>query len=223
MSVRLDSFLKELAPYGATLVAVSKTHTPREIMALYEQGQRDFGENRVQELEPKWEVMPRDIRWHLIGHLQTNKVKFVAPFVHMIHSVDSLKLLKEIDKQAEKAERVIPCLLQIHIAKEETKFGLDRAELFALLDSTESQGLSHVDIRGLMGMATFTGNEDQIRSEFGELKALLLEVRQRYFPEKETFRELSMGMSGDYQIALEEGSTLVRVGSLLFGPRHEEG
>lgn len=220
MTVPLAQFLKEIEAHGARLVAVSKTHTPEEIMALYEQGQRDFGENRVQELASKQEVMPKDIRWHLIGHLQTNKVKYVAPFVHLIHSVDSMKLLMEIDKQAAKAGRVIPCLLQMHIAEEETKFGLDRGELFELLSAPEFPDIRHVDILGLMGMATLTENEEQIRKEFRGLKALLEETKKKFFPEKANFRELSMGMSGDYRIALEEGSTMVRIGSLLFGPRH---
>lgn len=220
MTVPLAQFLKEIEAHGARLVAVSKTHTPEEIMALYEQGQRDFGENRVQELVSKQEVMPKDIRWHLIGHLQTNKVKYVAPFVHLIHSVDSMKLLMEIDKQAAKAGRVISCLLQMHIAEEETKFGLDRGELFELLSAPEFPDLRHVDILGLMGMATLTENEEQIRKEFRGLKALLEETKKKFFPAKANFRELSMGMSGDYRIALEEGSTMVRIGSLLFGPRH---
>lgn len=220
MTVPLAQFLKEIEAHGARLVAVSKTHTPEEIMALYEQGQRDFGENRVQELASKQEVMPKDIRWHLIGHLQTNKVKYVAPFVHLIHSVDSMKLLMEIDKQAAKAGRVISCLLQMHIAEEETKFGLDRGELLELLSAPEFPDIRHVDILGLMGMATLTENEEQIRKEFRGLKALLEETKKKFFPAKANFRELSMGMSGDYRIALEEGSTMVRIGSLLFGPRH---
>ena len=219
MSTALESLQKELQASGTLLVAVSKTHPPETVLELYEQGQRDFGENRVQELIPKWEALPKDIRWHLIGHLQTNKVKYIAPFVHMIHSVDSLKLLREIDKQAEKAGRIIPCLLQIHIAREETKFGLDRDELFELLDALQQDPLPHASVQGLMGMATFTENETLIRSEFRELKALFEEVQQKYFEGQPTFRELSMGMSGDYAIAIEEGSTMVRVGSLLFGPR----
>ncbi len=223
MTVDLVQFLEELKPWNATLVAVSKTHTPEEIMVLYGKGQRDFGENRVQELTPKWEAMPKDIRWHLIGHLQSNKVKYIAPFVHMIHAVDSLKLLQEIDKQAAKAGRIIPCLLQMHIAEEETKFGLDRQELHDLLSSPEFPALRNVEVRGLMGMATLTEDEDQIRKEFRGLQVLMEEIRGQFFSGKDRFRELSMGMSGDYRIALEEGSTMVRVGSLLFGPRHEQG
>jgi pyridoxal phosphate enzyme (YggS family) len=223
MAVDLVQFLEELKPWNATLVAVSKTHTPEEIMVLYDKGQRDFGENRVQELTPKWEAMPKDIRWHLIGHLQSNKVKYIAPFVHMIHAVDSLKLLQEIDKQAARAGRLIPCLLQIHIAEEETKFGLDRQELFDLLNSPEFPALRNVGVRGLMGMATLTENGDQVRKEFRGLKLLMEEIRGQFFSGNASFRDLSMGMSGDYHIALEEGSTMVRVGSLLFGPRHEQG
>lgn len=220
MTIPLQSFLKELEPSRTRLVAVSKTHPPEEIMALYDQGQRDFGENRVQELLPKWEEMPRDIRWHAIGHLQTNKVKYIAPFIHLIHSVDSLKLLREIDREAGKVNRVIPCLLQIHIAEEETKFGLDREELIALLESPEYAAMQHVEVQGLMGMATFTEVEEQVRKEFRYLHGLFYEMKTRFFAAKDSFRELSMGMSSDYRIALEEGSTIVRVGSLLFGPRH---
>ena len=220
MNFSLEQFLQTLESTHTKLVAVSKTHTPEEIMVLYRQGQRDFGENRVQELVPKWEEMPKDIRWHAIGHLQTNKVKYIAPFVHMIHSVDSLKLLQEIDKQAEKAGRIIPCLLQIHIAEEETKFGLDRQELIALLEEPDFSALKHVEVQGLMGMATFTENETQVRKEFKYLRALLEEVKARFFAKTDSFRELSMGMSSDYHLAIQEGSTIVRVGSLLFGPRH---
>lgn len=222
MIAPLARLLEELKPLNALLVAVSKTHSPEQIMPLYQQGQRDFGENRVQELVAKKELMPEDIRWHLIGHLQTNKVKYIAPFVHLIHAVDSLKLLQEIDRQAEKSGRVIPCLLQVHIAREETKFGLDRKELFDLLSSPEFRTIRHADVRGLMGMATLTDHEDQIREEFRGLKTLLEETKALFFSEKDSFKELSMGMSGDYRIALEEGSTIVRVGSLLFGPRQED-
>ena len=220
MTVPLTQFLRELESTGTRLVAVSKTHSPEEIMVLYNEGQRDFGENRIQELVPKWEEMPKDIRWHAIGHLQTNKVKYIAPFVHLIHSVDSLKLLKEIDKQAKKADRVIPCLLQIHIAEEESKFGLNREELLQLLESSDFSALTHAEVQGLMGMATFTHDMDQVRREFQHLRTLFEEVKARFFSRKDSFCELSMGMSGDYRVAMEEGSTIVRVGSLLFGPRH---
>ncbi|MBK7410778.1 MAG: YggS family pyridoxal phosphate-dependent enzyme [Saprospirales bacterium] len=220
MSFSLEQFLQALEPTHTKLVAVSKTHTPEEILVLYRQGQRDFGENRVQELVPKWEEMPKDIRWHAIGHLQTNKVKYIASFIYMIHSVDSLKLLQEIDKEAGKAGRLIPCLLQMHIAEEETKFGLDRQELLDLLEAPEFSALKYVEVRGLMGMATFTENEDQVRKEFRQLHTLFEEVKTRFFAGSDSFRELSMGMSSDYHIAMEEGSTMVRVGSLLFGPRH---
>lgn len=219
MPSSLSTILNELRSSGAKLVAVSKTHPPGELRSLYQEGQRDFGENRIQEMTAKWEALPKDIRWHAIGHLQTNKVKFIAPFVHLIHSVDSLKLLQEIDRQAEKAGRVIPCLLQIHIAMEETKFGLDPEELFALLRAPEFADMKHVDIRGLMGMATLTEDEALIRAEFRKLRDLLGELRSGFFAGKESFCELSMGMSSDYKIALEEGSTMVRIGSLLFGPR----
>ncbi|MBK6904596.1 MAG: YggS family pyridoxal phosphate-dependent enzyme [Saprospirales bacterium] len=219
MPSTLSTILDELRATGSKLVAVSKTHPPEELMPLYLEGQRDFGENRIQEMATKRELMPKDIRWHAIGHLQTNKVKFIAPFVHLIHSVDSLKLLQEIDRQAEKAGRVIPCLLQMHIAKEETKFGLDREELFSLLRAPEFADMKHVEIRGLMGMATLTEDRELIRSEFRMMSVLLEELQSGFFSGKESFCELSMGMSSDYKIALEEGSTLVRIGSLLFGPR----
>lgn len=189
-------------------------------MALYNEGQRVFGENRVQELLPKNEALPKDIAWHLIGHLQTNKVKYVVPFVAMIHSVDSLKLLQEIDKQAAKAGRVVDCLLQVFIATEETKFGLDEAELYALLNSPDYQAMQHIRICGLMGMASQTNDEDKVRGEFRRLAAIFSMVKEGYFADEPCFKELSMGMSSDYYIAVEEGSTLVRIGSLLFGARH---
>jgi pyridoxal phosphate enzyme (YggS family) len=209
----------QLAPYQATLVAVSKTKPNEDILELYEQGHRDFGENRVQELTNKQEQLPNDIRWHMIGHLQTNKVKYIAPFVHMIHSVDSPKILKEINKQARKAERIIPCLLQFHIAEEDTKYGLDLEEAKALLESATFQEMEHVAVAGVMGMATFTDNKEQVRREFGELKRLFDVLKDKYFPSDERFREISMGMSGDYELALEAGSTMVRIGSLIFGAR----
>jgi PLP dependent protein len=212
----LYQILDELREAGAKLVAVTKNHPVEDILDLYRLGLRDFGENRVQEMAPKWEALPRDIRWHAIGHLQTNKVKYIAPFVHMIHSVYSLKLLQEIDKQAERAGRIIPCLLQVHIAKEETKFGLDRQELLDLLADPATKTLKWISIQGLMGMATFTDNAEQVRAEFAGLRQLFEEVKARFFAQDEAFRERSMGMSGDYKIALEEGSTIVRIGSLLF-------
>ncbi|MFZ6001539.1 MAG: YggS family pyridoxal phosphate-dependent enzyme [Bacteroidota bacterium] len=202
------------------LIAVSKTQPNEKILEAYEAGQRIFGENKVQELVAKYEALPRDIEWHLIGHLQTNKVKFVAPFVSLIHSVDSKKLLDEIDKQAKKINRVVPCLLQIHIAQEETKFGFDRAELMDLLHSGTFGQYTHVRILGLMGMASLTNNQAQVRAEFNGLKQLFDELKKMPLPAFVDLRELSMGMSGDYPIAVQEGSTLVRVGTAIFGERN---
>ena len=194
-----------------TLVAVSKTKPVEDILELYSLGHRDFGENYVQELTEKAAALPKDIRWHFIGHLQSNKVKYIAPFVHLVHGVDSLKLLKEINKEAAKQNRVIGCLLQVHIASEETKFGLDEAELKQVVDQAGELKLEQVQIQGLMGMASFTENMEQVKTEFRQLKAL--------FDQYPGFRILSMGMSGDYQLAIAEGSTMVRIGSLLFGER----
>ena len=200
---------------NVTLIAVSKTKPVAEIMEAYNAGQRDFGENKIQEMTEKWEEMPKDIRWHMIGHVQRNKVKYMAPFVHLIHAVDSLKLLTEINKQAEKNNRVIHCLLQVFIAREETKFGLDPEELIELLDSAEYKNLLHIKVIGLMGMATFTENEKQIKSEFQSIQNLYNELK-----DKHGFNELSIGMSGDYRIALECDSTMVRIGSAIFGERN---
>ena len=195
------------------LVAVSKTKPAEEIMTLYSFGQRDFGENYVQELVDKQGSLPADIRWHFIGHLQSNKVKYIAPFVHLIHGVDSLRLLKEIDRQAARHGRVIDCLLQVHIAREETKFGLDAAELDQLMNGPDLSALQNIRVRGLMGMASFTEDQGKVREEFKGLKILF----DKYFQGGDDI--LSMGMSGDYTIAMEEGSTMVRIGSLLFGKR----
>jgi len=214
-----DKIQNELQTTNTTLVAVSKTKPNEAIMNLYAQGQRIFGENRVQELVEKHEALPKDIDWHLIGHLQTNKVKYIAPFVRMIHSVDSLKLLKEINKQAAKNERVIDCLLQMDIADESTKFGLDESEVLDLLRSTEFKKMQHIRIVGVMGMATFTPDTAQVRDEFRQLAAISKQLKGDFFGENEAFKEISMGMSGDYQIAVAEGSTMVRIGSLLFGGR----
>ncbi|MCB0522724.1 MAG: YggS family pyridoxal phosphate-dependent enzyme [Lewinellaceae bacterium] len=214
----LESILQQLPPQ-TRLVAVSKTKPLAAILALYQKGQRIFGENRAQELAEKYEALPKDIEWHLIGHLQTNKVRYIAPFVACIHSVDSLKLLLEIDKQAQKNNRSIDCLLQFHIASEETKFGLDRAEAEAILLSAEFSQLRHIRITGVMGMATFTDNTAQVRREFKSLKAIFDHLKATFFANAPYFREISMGMSGDYQIAIAEGSTLVRIGTLLFGER----
>ena len=215
----LQDLLKELEPTQATLVAVSKTHPPEKIMELYQAGQRDFGENRVQEMIDKYEQMPKDIRWHLIGHLQTNKVKYITSWVHLIHSVDSFKVLKEIDKRAASDERVIDCLLQFKIAEEDTKYGFEPEEAYEMLATDEFRAMRNVRITGVMGMATFTDDEEQVRREFRQLKTIFQHMKGHFFAGQDSFRELSMGMSGDYQIALEEGSTMVRVGSLLFGER----
>jgi PLP dependent protein len=212
--------IKEKIPAYVTLVAVSKTKSDEEIMEAYETGHRDFGENKVQDLVAKQERLPKDIRWHMIGHLQSNKVKYLAPFVHMLHGVDSLKLLGIINKEAGKQDRVIDCLLQVRIAREETKFGLGEEELQALLDSDAFRAMKQIRIRGLMGMATYTENSEQIREEFRLLKRIFDGLKASVFDRHDWFDQLSCGMSGDYELAIEEGSNLVRVGSLIFGPRN---
>ncbi|MES2554755.1 MAG: YggS family pyridoxal phosphate-dependent enzyme [Bacteroidota bacterium] len=206
-------------PADVQLIAVSKTKPVSLIQEVYQAGQRAFGENKVQEMVDKYEQLPKDIQWHLIGHLQTNKVKYIAPFVHLIHAVDSLKLLQEIDKQAAKCNRVIPCLLQFHVATEETKFGLDFSEAEEILQSREFIEMQHVKIVGLMGMASFTDNEEQVRDEFRNLNNYFQIIKSHYFKFNPDFKHLSMGMSGDYKLAIEEGSTMVRIGSTLFGSR----
>ena len=209
----------EIAGKNVTLVAVSKTRSTDEVKEAYATGQRIFGENLVQELVEKQALLPGDIQWHLLGHLQRNKVKYIAPFISLIHSVDSLRLLQEIDKQAAKQDRVIDCLLQVFIASEDTKFGLDHVELIELLGSEDFAALGHIRIRGLMGMATNTPNEKLIKEEFYELKTLFDGVRQSYFRDQPAFDTLSMGMSSDYQIAVEQGSTMIRLGTTIFGKR----
>lgn len=216
----LEEILQKLSEKNARLVAVSKTHPPERIMPLYLNGQRIFGENRVQELQQKFEALPKDIEWHLIGHLQSNKVKFIAPYVSLIHSVDSLDLLKEINKQALKNSRVIDCLLQFHIATEESKFGLSEQEATELLNDPAVSEMNNVRICGVMGMATFTDDQSLVRHEFRHLKSIFNSLKHRFFGNNPWFCEISMGMSGDWEIALEEGSTLVRIGSLLFGNRN---
>jgi pyridoxal phosphate enzyme (YggS family) len=206
-------------PSHVKLVAISKTHPVDIVMEAYNSGQRVFGENKVQEMVSKYEAMPKDIEWHLVGHLQSNKVKYIAPFVSLIHSVDSLKLLNEVNKEAEKVGRVIDCLLQVHIALEETKFGLSVDELEELLVSPGLKGLNNIRIVGLMGMATFTDNAEHIRGEFRSLAELFKRIKNANFPQNDYFKVLSMGMSSDYTIAIEEGSTMVRVGSSIFGYR----
>jgi len=202
--------LKSSLPPEVSLVAVSKTKPVSDLLEAYQAGQRIFGENKIQEMVSKWEQLPKDIQWHMIGHVQTNKVKYMAPFVHTIHAVDRIKLLKEIQKQAGKNERIINCLIQIRIAEEDTKFGLAASELDAMLEAAAS--CSHVKIKGLMGMATFTSDTDQIQTEFQKLAQL--------YQKNSEFEVLSMGMSGDYPIAIEAGSNMIRVGSKLFGERN---
>lgn len=204
---------------GVELVAVSKYHPVEDLQEAYDAGQRVFGESHVQELVAKHEVLPEDVRWHFIGHLQTNKVKYMASFVSLIHSVDSLKLLKEIDKQARKAGRVVDVLLQLHVAEEETKFGFLPDELVAMLEEGEWKAMEGVRIVGLMAMATNTDDEGQVADEFDGVRALFGVVKSRFFADEPSFREISMGMSGDYLIAQEHGSTMVRVGSMIFGER----
>ena len=207
-------------PKGVRLIAVSKFHPADAVMEAYEAGQRLFGENKVQEMVAKQEVLPKDIEWHFIGHLQTNKVKYIAPFVTMIHSIDSLHLLTEVNRQAEKVGRVINVLLQIHIAHEETKFGMTFDECRALLNEGTWKQLNHVQICGLMGMATFTDNMEQVDGEFAGLQAFFEELKGNWFADDTAFKELSMGMTDDYPIAIRHGSTFVRIGTLIFGERN---
>lgn len=204
---------------NVTLVAVSKTKPVSDLQEAYDAGQHVFGENQVQELVEKYEALPKDIEWHLVGHLQTNKVKYIAPFIGLIHSVDSLKLLQEINKQAEKHNRIIDCLLQVYIADEETKYGLGFDEVIELLRSDEFAELKNVRIRGLMGIATNTDSEKQIKEEFYELDTFFDGITQSFFRKEDTFDTLSMGMSSDYKLAIEMGSTMVRLGSTIFGAR----
>lgn len=205
-----------LSERQVTLVVVSKTQPPERIMQIYTQGQRIFGENRPQELAARQAALPADIEWHLIGHLQTNKVKMVMPFVRMIHSVDSLRLLEEIEHQAARQGRSIDCLLQFHIAEEESKFGLSEEEAHALLQSPAYATMRHARLCGVMGMASFTDHEPQVRAEFRHLRGIFERLRAAYFPTAPHFRHLSMGMSSDWRIAVEEGSTMVRIGSAIF-------
>lgn len=211
--------INAILPQTTQLVAVSKYHPIEALQEAYDAGQRIFGESHVQELTVKYDALPKDIIWHFIGHLQTNKVKYIAPFISLIHAVDTMKLLREINKQAEKFSRVIPCLLQIHIAQEETKFGFTPDELRETLAAGEWLSLKNIQIAGLMCMASNTDDESQIRSEFRFAHSFFSSIKDDFFADDPLFRELSMGMSGDYPIAIEEGSTLIRVGSLIFGNR----
>lgn len=214
--------LKQSLPSSVRLIAVSKTKPVADIMEAYNAGQRCFGENRVQEILNKNDHLPPDIEWHLIGHLQSNKVKYIVPFISMIHSVDSLKLLTVINSEALKINRTVDVLLQMHIASEETKFGFSTEEIEAMMASSEFAGLRSVRICGLMGMATFTSDIVQVQKEFRSLAGLFNYMKNKYFPSDEQFREISMGMSGDYEIAVKEGSTMIRVGSLIFGERSKK-
>ena len=206
-------------PIGVKLIAVSKTKDNESIMEAYRAGQRQFGENKVQELVGKWETLPKDIEWHFIGHLQSNKVRFIAPFISMIHAIDSFKIIKVIDEEAKRAGRVIPCLIQVHIAMEDTKFGFSPEEVVELFHNKEFRGLKNVTIAGMMGMATYSDNEDLISQEFFSLRTLFNTIKEDFFWDDPTFCELSMGMSQDYHLAIENGSTMVRVGSSIFGER----
>ena len=219
IAANISALRGELESINVKLIAVSKTKSNVEIMEAYQAGQRDFGENQVQELVEKEKLLPKDINWHLVGHLQTNKVKSVAPFISLIHSVDSLKLLQEINKQALKNQRVIDCLLQIYIADEDTKFGLDFDEAIELLRSQEFSELKNIRVTGVMGIASNTDNLKRITEEFYELKTLFKGLKESFFRKNDYFKEVSMGMSSDYKVAIEQGSTMVRLGSNIFGKR----
>jgi len=216
----IQDFLAQHVPDSVKLVAVSKTKPTADILDAYQGGYKVFGENKVQELVDKYEELPKDIEWHMIGHMQSNKVKYIAPFVHLIHGVDKFKLLKVINKEGKKNDRVVNCLLQFHIAEEETKFGLDLDEAHQMLSSDAYNELTHINIMGIMGMATFTDDEEKIRNEFKKLKSIFTNLQENYFADKQDFNQISMGMSNDYKIAIEEGATMIRIGSLLFGPRN---
>ncbi|GAB1450357.1 YggS family pyridoxal phosphate-dependent enzyme [Draconibacterium sp.] len=215
----INSIKKDL-PEKVRLVAVSKTKPNEDILEVYHAGHKIFGENKAQELVQKYEQLPKDIEWHFIGHPQTNKIKFIAPFIQLIHGVDSLKLLKVIDKEAKKNNRQIACLLQFHIAEEDTKFGLSLSEAKEMLESTAFKSFQNVVVAGVMGMATYTENLEQVRNEFSRLSAIFNTLKNEYFSGSKNFCEISMGMSDDYHIAVEEGSTMIRVGSKIFGERN---
>ena len=212
--------IRATMPEGITLVAVSKTKPISDLQEAYDAGQRTFGENYPQEMRDKHEVLPQDIQWHFIGHLQTNKIKYIIPYVTLIHSIDTANLLEAVNKEAKKHERVVDCLLQFHIAQEETKFGLDLDEARQLLESEAFKAMENVRICGVMGMATFTDDKVEVRKEFKHLKAIFDTLKKEYFANQPQFKEISMGMSEDYLIAIEEGATMVRVGSKIFGARH---
>jgi pyridoxal phosphate enzyme (YggS family) len=215
-----SGFLSNFKHPGVKIVAVSKTKTTDQILEIYNAGHRDFGENKVQELSEKAEKLPKDIKWHMIGHLQSNKVKYIAPFIYLIHSVDSVKLLKTIDKEARKNNRIINVLLQVRIAEEDTKFGMEAEDLYEIVEDFNANLYPNVKICGLMGMATFTDDLTQIEREFERLHDIFIEMKVVYFTQAYYFKELSMGMSGDYELAIEHGATLVRIGTLIFGRRN---
>ncbi|MEN8248387.1 MAG: YggS family pyridoxal phosphate-dependent enzyme [Bacteroidota bacterium] len=216
---QLQHFWQELKPFEAKLIPVSKTKSNEEVMEAYNAGNKVFGENKVQELATKQSELPEDIEWHYIGHLQRNKVKYIAPFVHLIHAVDSLRLLNMINKEAKKNERTISCLLQIHIASEESKFGIDESGVFELIKNADWTQLTNIRVVGLMGMATFTDDQEQVRNEFKKLAAIKENLNSKELPNNVEIKELSMGMTNDYKIALEEGSTMIRIGTAIFGAR----
>lgn len=219
IAANIASIYNEISE-NVRLVAVSKTKPVEDILTAYHSGHKIFGENKVQELVQKFEVLPKDIEWHFIGHLQTNKVKYLVPFVALIHGIDSLKLLKAVNKEAKKNNCVVSCLLQFHIAEESTKFGFSLQEVKEMLQTDEYKALANVEICGVMGMATYTENNEQIRNEFKNLAEIFRTLKNEYFSASEKFSEISMGMSDDYRIALEEGSTIIRVGSKIFGERN---
>ena len=214
------NIVRATVPSNVTLIAVSKTKPVSDLQEAYNAGQRIFGENKALEMRDKHQALPADIQWHFIGHLQTNKIKYIAPFVTLIHAIDSLSLLEAVNKEAAKNDRIIDCLLQFHIAQEETKFGLDIEEAKSLLESESFKNLKNINICGVMGMATFTDNAAQVRNEFKNLKSIFETLKENYFKDKDSFKEISMGMSDDYPIAIEEGATMVRVGSKIFGARN---
>ena len=214
------NIVRATVPSNVTLIAVSKTKPVSDLQEAYDAGQRIFGENKALEMRDKHQVLPSDIQWHFIGHLQTNKIKYIAPFVTLIHAIDSLSLLEAVNKEAAKNDRIIDCLLQFHIAQEETKFGLDIEEAKSLLESESFKNLKNINICGVMGMATFTDNAAQVRNEFKNLKNIFETLKENYFKDNGSFKEISMGMSDDYPIAIEEGATMVRVGSKIFGARN---
>lgn len=218
ISDNIQSFLGKI-PENVQLIPISKTKPNELILDAWESGFKVFGENKVQELTRKYEELPKDIQWHMVGHLQSNKMKYIAPFVHLVHGIDSFKLIKIMEKEAKKAGRVMNGLFQLHIASEETKFGFSQDEIFEILDSGEFAEMEHVRMTGVMGMATLTNDENAIRKEFKELYRIYRNIKSGYFQNDENFKEISMGMSGDYKIAIEEGSTMIRIGSAIFGER----